>query len=225
MELMSEYPVGRCMFFMTAGHVANFTIKAGYATEPMPYPTWAEVVEEDKELFVEVANQIWESVLQDKKTFHVEFSEDILRVFEYEIGEEGCGTGDLMIGPWVEGATASRYLIPYYMYNIVKLAQDSNLSLERIRQHMHLTMSKALGTAEMSGMKVLADLARRTIACVDEMENRDEVLELLNALYLYGSSINAWQNYRIKWGLNQAFIIPTRKELVEMGKRAGESYI
>ena len=154
-----------------------------------------------------------------------ECPEDILRVFEYEIGEEGCGTGDLMIGPWVEGATASRYLIPYYMYNIVKLAQDSNLSLERIRQHMHLTMSKALGTAEMSGMKVLADLARRTIACVDEMENRDEVLELLNALYLYGSSINAWQNYRIKWGLNQAFIIPTRKELVEMGKRAGESYI
>ena len=37
-----------------------------------------------------------------------ECPEDILRVFEYEIGEEGCGTGDLMIGPWVEGATASR---------------------------------------------------------------------------------------------------------------------
>lgn len=74
MELMSEYPVGRCMFFMTAGHVANFTVKAGYATEPMPYPTWAEVVDEDKELFVEIANEIWESILQDKKTFHVEFS-------------------------------------------------------------------------------------------------------------------------------------------------------
>lgn len=151
--------------------------------------------------------------------------EDILRVFEYEIGPEGCGTGGLMLGPWFEGATASRYLIPYYMYNIVKLAQDLNLSVERIRQHMHLTMTKALGTAELSGMLVLANLTRRTIACVDEMENRDEILELLNALYLYGSSINAWQNYRVKWGLNQAFVIPTGKELVEMAKRADESYI
>lgn len=151
--------------------------------------------------------------------------EDILRVFEYEIGPEGCGTGGLMLGPWFEGATASRYLIPYYMYNIVKLAKDLNFSVERIRQHMHLTMTKALGTAELCGMSVLADLTRRTIACVDEMENRDEILELLNALYLYGSSINAWQNYRVKWGLNQAFVIPTGKELVEMAKRADESYI
>ena len=71
----------------------------------------------------------------------------------------------------------------------------------------------------------MADLTRRTMACVDEMENRDEVLDLLNALYLYGSSINAWQNYRVKWGLNQAFVIPTGRELVEMGKRAEESYI
>lgn len=73
LELMAEYPVGRFMFFMTAGHVANFTVKAGYATEPMPYPTWAEVVEEDKETFVAVANEIWESLLMDKKTYHVEF--------------------------------------------------------------------------------------------------------------------------------------------------------
>lgn len=72
-ELMSEYPVGRFMFFMTAGHVANFTIKAGYATEPMPYPTWADVAKEDMDTFVTVANEIWESILQDKKTFHVEF--------------------------------------------------------------------------------------------------------------------------------------------------------
>ncbi|RHR06658.1 hypothetical protein DWX58_11880 [Pseudoflavonifractor sp. AF19-9AC] len=73
LEYMADYPVGRFMFFMTAGYVANFTVKAGYATEPMPYPTWAEVADEDKETFVTVANAIWESLLMDKKTYHVEF--------------------------------------------------------------------------------------------------------------------------------------------------------
>ena len=48
-------------------------------------------------------------------------------------------------------------------------------------------------------------------------------IKMLNALYLYGSSINAWQNYRVKWGLNQAFVIPTGRELVEMAKRADET--
>ncbi len=151
--------------------------------------------------------------------------EDIMRVFEYEIAPERCGTGGLMLGPWFEGATASRYLIPYYIYNIIKLTKDSDLPVEKIRQQMNLMLPKALGTADLSGMWTVADLTRRTMACVNEMENRDEILELLNALYLYGSSINAWQNYRVKWGLSAAFMIPTRKELVGMAERSSESYI
>lgn len=151
--------------------------------------------------------------------------EDILRVFEYEIAPTRCGTGGLMLGPWFEGATASRYLVPYYVYNIIKLTKDSDLSVKKIRQQMNLLLPKALGTAELSGMWTLADFTRRTMACVNEMDDRDEILELLNVLYLYGSSINAWQNYRVKWGLNAAFMIPTRQDLVGMAYRAGESYI
>ena len=151
--------------------------------------------------------------------------EDILRVFEYEIAPSRCGTGGLMMGPWFEGATASRYLVPYYVYNIIKLTKDSDLPVEKVKQQLNLLLPKALGTADLSGMWTLADLSRRTIACVNEMDNKDEILQLLNALYLYGSSINAWQNYRVKWGLSAAFVIPNRKELVEMARRADESYI
>ncbi|MPN60296.1 hypothetical protein SDC9_208024 [bioreactor metagenome] len=129
------------------------------------------------------------------------------------------------MGPWFEGATASRYLVPYYIYNIIKLTKSSDLSVEKIRQQLNLMLPKALGTAELSGMRTLAGFARGVLACVDEMEDRGEILELLNSLYLYGSSINAWQNYRMKWGLSSAFRIPTRKEMVDMAGRASESYI
>lgn len=150
---------------------------------------------------------------------------DILRVFEYEIAPNGCGTGGLMMGPWFEGATASRYLVPYYIYNIIKLTKDSNLPVAKIRQQMKLMLPKALGTAELSGMRTLAIFTRGVLACVEEMEDREDILELLNSLFLYGSSINAWQNYRMKWGLSPAFRIPSRKELVDMAARADESYI
>ena len=149
---------------------------------------------------------------------------DILRVFEYEILTTNAGTGGLMMGPWYEGATACRYLGPYYVYNTIKLAKDSNLSVEKIRRLLGLFMSKALGTVRLCGMEQFADFARRTLECVNEMENRDDVLCLLNALSLYGSCVNAWQNYRVKWGLGFAYRIPTREELLDRGARALESY-
>ena len=73
-EFMHVYPVGTFMFFMTAGNVANATCKAGWQTEPMNYPTWAEVIEEDKKLLTEAAWKIWESSLMEKQTFHAEFT-------------------------------------------------------------------------------------------------------------------------------------------------------
>ena len=73
MEDISQYPSGRFMFFMTAGNVSNMVCKVSFFTEPLPYPTWAEVIEEDKQILNEVGWEIWESLLMEKKTYHVEF--------------------------------------------------------------------------------------------------------------------------------------------------------
>lgn len=72
-EFMHEYPVGTFMFFMTAGNVAGATCKAGWQTEPMNYPTWAKVIDEDISLLTESGWRIWESSLMKKDTFHAEF--------------------------------------------------------------------------------------------------------------------------------------------------------
>lgn len=149
---------------------------------------------------------------------------DILRVFEYDIVRTGAGTDGLMMGVWYVGANASRYLGPYYIYNIIKLAGQFNYSAEKIRQLLNLMMPKALGSVALCGMEIFSSLTSQVIECVNAMDSREDILSLLNTLYLYGSSINAWQNYRIKWGLGMAFPIPTREELRAMGARANLSY-
>jgi hypothetical protein len=151
--------------------------------------------------------------------------EDILRVFEYDIVRTGAGTGGLMLGNWFEGATASRYLGPYYIYNILKLSLDQNISLEKMKKLMNLMMPKALGTVGLCGMETFARFTRETMACVNEMDNREDAVALLNSLYLYGSCINAWQNYRVKWGVSLAFPIKNKEDLKDMGSRADESYL
>ena len=78
-----------------------------------------------------------------------ECPDDMLRVFEYDIVRTGAGTGRLMMGPWWEGATAARYLGSYYIFNIVKAAQDMDFSTEKIKQLVRLMLPKALGTVAL----------------------------------------------------------------------------
>lgn len=72
-EDVVQMPIGRMTFFMTTGNVADISCKFGTMTEPMSYVTWAEVVEEDKSILIEVGEQLWENTMCEKKPVIVEF--------------------------------------------------------------------------------------------------------------------------------------------------------
>lgn len=73
LEDIVEMNTGRFTFFMTTGNVANLSCKFDLVTEPMKYVTWAEVVDEDKELLNEVGHTLWNNLMGEKKIVHVEF--------------------------------------------------------------------------------------------------------------------------------------------------------
>jgi hypothetical protein len=59
---------------MTTGKVANLSCKCGEVTEPMSYPTWAQVVEEDLPVLEEVGERIWSIFMgNEKEIVHAEF--------------------------------------------------------------------------------------------------------------------------------------------------------
>jgi len=72
-ENLVDLKVGRMIFNMTIGNVINYGLKWGTMTEPMFYPTWAEVVDEDKVTMQEVGKIVWNNILYEKKIIHVEF--------------------------------------------------------------------------------------------------------------------------------------------------------
>ena len=150
--------------------------------------------------------------------------EDVVRVFKYEILRSGGGTGGLMMGPWIEGATAGRYVGAYYVYNILKLAGLSEYSAKEVKAMLHLLLPKVVSTAKICGLETLARFSNETMEMVKGMEDKEELLLLLNSLYLYGSNMNAWIHHYMKWGVGLAFPIPTREDLRAMGARADLSY-
>lgn len=154
-----------------------------------------------------------------------ECPDDMLRVFEYDIVRTGAGTGRLMMGPWWEGATSTRYLGSYYIFNIVKVAQDMNISAQQIRQLVNLMLPTALGTVELCDISEYARFTRQAIDCINnEIDNREDMLSLLNSLWFYGSAANAWCQYRMKWGIGLSFKVNHRDDLIYMGTRANEAF-
>lgn len=74
-------------------------------------------------------------------------------------------------------------------------------------------------------MKTYAEFTQQVLECLEGMDQREDVLELLNSLYLYGSSMNGWYHHYMKWGLGLAFRIPTKEELLDMGSQNVESFV
>ena len=155
-----------------------------------------------------------------------EAPEDVLRVYKYEmVRNTQAGTGHNIMGVWFEGATASRYVGAYYIYNIIKLAMDPSFTLDHIKELVNELLPKCVGTAQLCGMEVLGKFSFETIACINEMDNREDILALLNSLYLYGSSMNAWIHHFMKWGNGQAFLIKSKEDCEAIGRLAYKCFI
>ena len=151
--------------------------------------------------------------------------EDILRVFKFDILNTGAGTDGLMFGPDFEGATAIRYIGGYYIYNIVKLGSLPEYTADHIKKLAECLLPKAVGVVRLCGMKTYAEFSERVMECVPTMTDKEDILALLNSLYLYGSSMNGWYHHYMKWGLGQAFRIHSRDDLIDMGCRNVESFV
>ena len=73
-ENLVELKKGRMILNMTIGNVINFGLKWDQMTEPMFYPSFAEVIEADIPTMREVGKIVWDNILFHKKIIHVEFS-------------------------------------------------------------------------------------------------------------------------------------------------------
>lgn len=71
MEDLSEEPVGRVSIFITAGKVGSIMVKYGEITEPMSYPTIAQVREGDLDRLAQAGEAEWESIYKTKEIISV----------------------------------------------------------------------------------------------------------------------------------------------------------
>jgi hypothetical protein len=71
MEDLSQAPLGRVFIFITSGKVGSVMVKYGDITEPMNYPTIAQVRKADLEKLKTAGRAEWESIYRNKEIISV----------------------------------------------------------------------------------------------------------------------------------------------------------
>jgi hypothetical protein len=74
-ELFTTQPVGRVNLFATAGRIGSIMVKYGLITEPMRYPTIAQVRKQDIPELVKAGRAEWNSIYNTKEVIKVVFRE------------------------------------------------------------------------------------------------------------------------------------------------------
>jgi hypothetical protein len=246
-----EMPKGRFTFFMTTGKVANLSCKWGDVTEPMSYITWAEVIDEDKPILEEVGKQIWSIVMgSTKEVVHVEFvlpgqathswrdvktmidaenekiriqpPEEVVKVVHYRIVDSKAGTDGQALSNWFFSATDIRY-VQAYLYNIVRLAMDKKYTTEQIKSMTKIMIAQPAEFAGYCGFHKTWEYAKAVIDVLDEVDSRDDLLDLLNSLLLYSANMNAWIHHYFPWKINYVYPHRDPKELLDLVKDVNKS--
>ena len=71
MEDLVEEPLGRVSIFLTAGKVGSIMVKYGEITEPMSYPTIAQVKEADIGRLIQAGEAEWQALYRTKEVISV----------------------------------------------------------------------------------------------------------------------------------------------------------
>jgi hypothetical protein len=246
-EDIVQMPKGRFTFFMTTGKVANLSCKWDEVTEPMSYITWAEVADEDKPILYEVGKKIYDIAMgSTKEIVYVEFvrpgepmtqnwkdlkaridaenerirmnpPEEVVKIVHYRIVDSQAGTDQQALSNWFFSATDIRY-VQAYLYNILRLAMDEKYTTAQIKIMTKTMLAQPAEFAGYCGFHKIWDFTKPLLEILDEMDDRDDVLDLLNSLLLYSSNLNAWIHHYFPWKLNYVYPHRNPKDVLDMVK-------
>jgi hypothetical protein len=108
------------------------------------------------------------------------------------------------------------------MYQIISSAMDPAFSVDQVK---YMTRWMESGLAEFlddCAFHKLWDFMKSLFVAMDEIEDRGDLLELLNSMFLYTSHLNAWIHYYFPWNIAHTYPHRTAEQVREMTKILAE---
>jgi hypothetical protein len=146
-----------------------------------------------------------------------EAPEEVVKVVKFRIEESGAGTDGQIMGTWFYTLTDVRYLSDY-LYQIVLAAMNPEFTADQIKYLMREMMPGAGAYVGYSGFASLWNRIKGVIDVMDEIERRDDLVDLLDSLHFYASHLKAYIHHYFPWCIALLYPHRTPEDVQEMVK-------
>jgi hypothetical protein len=141
--------------------------------------------------------------------------DDINKVLRFGLIESGAGNDQSSFSTWFFAGGDVRHTAAYCHYLLWFAQHDESFSLEQLKEMMQAWVKQPAEFSGYCGFKEFWELAQEMIACLKEVKTKEELMDLLDVMWLYASNLNTWFYLYIPWGAGYLFPLRDEKYFAE----------
>ena len=130
---------------------------------------------------------------------------DVLKAIKYGLINTGAGNGGCF-NAWVFSCGDVRH-VGAYCYYIIWFSNHEDYTLDQLKDMTRLWPRQPAEFAAYCGFDEVWDFVQEVGASMDSIKTKEELVELVNALWEYANLVNAWIYQYIPWGAFK--VLPT----------------
>lgn len=147
--------------------------------------------------------------------------DEILKIFKYGIVESGAGSYGQAFTAMVFTEGDCRYLAFYGCNNIVQLCDNPALTVEGLKEVAKIFIPLSSEFLGYCGLKNVWVFAQHIVACLDTIQTKDELKQVITALSLYAGTLNSWIQLYFPWNIGTLFPQVQPEQVKEMARLTG----
>jgi hypothetical protein len=168
----------------------------------------------------------WRDVIEkiSKETEKIQFtpSEEVLKIFKYNIIESGAGSYGQAFTTMVFTEGDCRALAYYNANNLLLVAEEERFDLEHMKTMARLYLPVGSEFLGYCGLKKIWEFAQDVVGALDTLETKDEFKELLNSFNVYVGVTHGWIHHYFPWILGEIYPQKKRKDILQMAELSSE---
>ncbi len=141
--------------------------------------------------------------------------DDINKVLRFGLIESEAGNDKSSFSTWLFAGGDIRHTAAYSHYLLWFAQHDQSFSLDQLKEMTRAWVKQPAEFCGYCGFKELWELVQEMLGCLDEVQTKEELMDLLDALWLYASNLNTWVYMYIPWGVGYLFPLRDEKYFAE----------
>lgn len=135
---------------------------------------------------------------------------DVDKVLRFGLIDSGAGNDKSCFSTWFFAGGDIRHVAAYCHYLLWFAQHDDSFNLDQLKEMTRAWVKQPAEFSGYCGFLELWDLAQSLFGCLNDVTTKEELIDLLDAMWLYGSNLNTWVYMYIPWGVG--YLLPLRDE-------------